>query len=123
MPYMATTRSADRASVMLWTFGKEKERISLGRKPDSCVLVVVRGRDQLREYRFTDMPRLRVFQADMEAFLHRTGWSLLKYHPERRQRERDRRRFPRIEERRRWWTDPRATERDKAVWGGKPASV
>jgi hypothetical protein len=123
MPYMATTRSADRASVMLWTFGKEKERISLGRKPDACVLVVVRGRDQLREYRFTDMPRLRVFQADMEAFLHRTGWSLLKYHPERRQRERDRRRFPRIEERRRWWTGPRATERDKAVWGGKPASV
>jgi hypothetical protein len=118
---MAITRSADRASVMLWTFGKEKERISLGRKPDSCVLVVVRGRDQLREYRFADMSGLRVFQADMEAFLQKTGWALLRYHPERRQRDRDRRRFPRVEERRRWWTDARTSERDKAVWGGKSA--
>ena len=106
---------------MLWTFGKEKERISLGRKPDSCVLVVVRGRDQLREYRFADMARLRVFQSDMEAFLQKTGWTLLRYHPERRHRARDRRRFPRIEERRRWWTDARGAERDKAVWGGKSA--
>ena len=40
---------------MLWTFGKEKERISLGRGPDSCVLIVVRGRDQVREYRFADV--------------------------------------------------------------------
>jgi hypothetical protein len=107
---------------MLWTFGKEKERISLGRGPDSRVLVVVRGLDQLREYRFADLHSLRVFQTDMEGFLQKTGWTLLSYSPERRRRDRDRRRFPRLEERRRWWTDARVTERDKAVWGGQPAS-
>ena len=106
---------------MLWTFGKEKERISLGRRPDSCVLIVVRGRDQVREYRFADLARLRVFQTDMEGFLRKTGWTLLSYSPERRRRDRDRRRLPRLEERRRWWFDARAAERDKAVWGGKSA--
>ena len=106
---------------MLWTFGKGKERISLGRRPDSCVLIVVRGRDQVREYRFADVTRLRVFQSDMEGFLRKTGWTLLSYSPERRRRDRDRRRFPRLEERRRWWFDARPAERDKAVWGGKSA--
>lgn len=109
---------ADTASVMLWTFGKGKERISFGRRPDSSVLVVVRGRDQLREYRFADASSLRAFQTDMEGFLRKTGWTLLKFHPERRQRERDRRRVPRLEERRRWWTD--TGERTKVVWGDKP---
>jgi hypothetical protein len=104
---------------MLWTFGKEKERISLGRRPDSSVLVVVRGRDQVREYRFADATRLRIFQTDMEGFLRKTGWTLLSYSPERR-KDRDRRRFPRLEERRRWF-DARSAERDKAVWGGKSA--
>ena len=108
----------DTASVMLWTFGKQEDRISLGRRPESCVLVVVRGRDELCEYRFPDVSALRVFQADMEAFLHRTGWRLLEYSPERR-RLHDRRSFPRLEERRRWWTDPE--ERAKVVWGDKPA--
>jgi hypothetical protein len=105
--------------MMLWTFGKGKERISLGRRSESCVLVVVRARDQVREYRFDDASSLHVFQADMEAFLQKTGWTLLKYSPERRSRVRDRRGFPRLEERRRWWTDPK--ERAKVVWGGKSA--
>ncbi len=104
---------------MLWTFGKEKQRISLGRRPESTVLVVVRDLDEMREYRFADVSRLRIFQADMEGFLRKTGWSLLKFHPERRARERDRRRFPRLEERRRWWTDPK--ERTKVVWGDQSA--
>ncbi len=91
--------------MMLWTFGKENERISLGRRSESCVLIVVRARDEMHEYRFADPSSLRVFQADMEAFLLKTGWSLLKYAPERRHRDRDRRRFPRLAERRRWWTD------------------
>ena len=106
---------------MIWTFGKEKARISLGRRPDSCVLIVVRGRDQVREYRFADLTRLRVFQTDMEGFLRKTGWTLLSYSPERRRRDRDQRRVPRLEERRRWWSDARTAERDKAVWGGKCA--
>lgn len=110
---------ADTASVMLWTFGKGKERISFGRRPDSNVLVVVRGRDQVCEYRFADAAGLRVFQSDMEGFLRKTGWTLLKYSPERRRRERDRRRFPRLHERRRWWTD--SEQRSKVVWGDKSA--
>ena len=101
--------------MMLWTFGKEKARISLGRRPQSCVLIVVRARDQVQEYRFADASSLRVFQADMEAFLLKTGWTLLEYSPERRLRDRDRRRFPRLAERRRWWTDTK--ERTKVVWG------
>jgi len=83
------------------------------------VLVVVRGRDQLREYSFADASGLRVFQADMEAFLRKTGWTLLKFHPERRHRERDRRSVPRLEERRRWTA---TEERAKVVWGQRPDS-
>jgi hypothetical protein len=90
---------------MLWTFGKEKDRISFGRQPEAGVLVVVRGRNQVREYLFADASSLRAFQSDMEAFLRRTGWTLLEFYPERRRRDRDRRRFPRFQERRRWWTD------------------
>lgn len=104
---------------MLWTFAKEKQRISFGRQPGSNVLVVVRGRGDVCEYRFPDAGALRVFQTDMEGFLRKTGWSLLKYHPERRLRDRDRRRFPRLQERRRWWTG--GEERSKVVWGDKSA--
>src|SRR4029453_11923354 len=104
---------------MIWTFGKEKARISLGRQPDSCVLVVVRGRDQVREYRFGDVTRLRVFQPDREGFCGRAGWTLLSCSPERRRQDREGGRFPRQQERRRWWTDARPAERDKVVWGGK----
>jgi hypothetical protein len=100
---------------MLWTFGKGKERISLGSRPESTVLVVVRGRDEVREYRFADVSGLRVFQTDMEGFLRKTGWTLLKFHPERRRRERDRRSVPRLDDRRRWWTA--TEERAKVVWG------
>ena len=92
---------------MLWTFGKGRQRISLGRQPEANVLVVVRGRDELREYRFPDSAALHVFQSDMEAFLRKTGWTLLEFHPERRKRDRDRRRFPRLKERRRFWSDAR----------------
>ena len=107
--------------MMLWTFGKEKERITLGRDSESCALVVVRRRDRVSEYHFADASSLSVFQGDMEAFLRRTGWTLLKYSPERRRRDRDRRRFPRLEERRRWWTDSR--ERAKVVWGDRSAQA
>ena len=107
--------------MMLCTFGKGKERISLGRRSESGVLVVVRGRDQVREYRFSDTSSLRTFQSDMEAFLRKTGWTLLEYSPERRRRDRDRRRFPRLGERRRWLADTK--ERTKVVWGGKSAQA
>ena len=99
--------------MMLWTFGKDNERISLGRQSDSCVLIVVRARDEVCEYHFADVAALHIFQADMEAFLMRTGWSQLKYFPERRGRDRDRRRLPRLAERRRWWNGTK--ERAKTV--------
>ena len=44
------------------------------------------------------------FKADMETLLLHTGWSFVGFTPERRNRG-DRRSFPRITERRRWWTD------------------
>jgi len=44
------------------------------------------------------------FQADMETLLTHTGWSFVGFQPERRGR-RDRRTMPRMNERRRWWTD------------------
>jgi len=103
--------------MMLWTFGKQQARISLGRQLQSCVLVVVRSQDQVQEYRFADVARLRIFQSDMEAFLLKTGWTLLEYSPERRLRDRDRRRFPRLAERRRWWTD--VNQQAKVVWGDR----
>jgi hypothetical protein len=87
--------------MMLWTFGKGKDRISLGRRSESRVLVVVRARDQVREYRFADVSSVRAFQTNMEAFLRKTGWTLLQYAPERRRRDRDRRHLPRLNERRR----------------------
>jgi len=89
---------------MLWTFARNNERISIGRRTVACALVIVRPDDERREYRFPDDDALMQFQADMEEFLLTTGWTLLKFGPERR-RGLDRRRFPRLEERRRWWTD------------------
>ena len=106
--------------MTLWTFSKDKERIGLGRPAGSCALVIERLGRHVSEYRFDDETRLQSFQADMEAFLLRTGWSLSNYSPERRG-YRDRRSFPRLRERRRWWTD--ANERAKVVWGGKPQTA
>ena len=115
MASVVPPRTADKVLVMLWTFGKGRERISLGRQPESDVLVVVRGRDQLREYRFTDASKLRVFQSDMEAFLRKTGWTLLKFHPERRRLDSDGRRPPQLQERRRWWTTDSSEPSDQPV--------
>lgn len=105
--------------MMMWTFGKGQERLSLGRQSESGAFVVARPDDEVREYSFTDTARLLAFQSDMEAFLLKTGWTLLAFSPERRRRSRDRRGFPRLADRRRWWTDPK--ERAKVVWGGKAA--
>jgi hypothetical protein len=89
---------------MMWTFGRENERISIGRKADSSAVVVISADESPRAYPFKDSTARDSFQADMEAFLLRTGWTLMKYSPERRL-GRDRRGFPRLRERRRWWTD------------------
>ena len=60
--------------------------------------------DSPRAYAFDDVLALSRFQNDMEQFLVAIGWSLVEFSPERR-RGRDRRSFPRLTERRRWWTD------------------
>jgi hypothetical protein len=101
--------------AMLWTFGRRHERLSIGRRPDGCALVVVTPGEE-REHHFADLSTLTSFQADMETFLLKTGWTLLRFSPERRS-GRDRRRFPRLEERRRWWTD--SAELRKVVRGEK----
>lgn len=104
---------------MLWTFERDHQRICIGRRTATCRLIVIRPDDDRREYRFRDVPALLAFQADMEAFLLKTGWALMKYSPERRG-GRDRRGFPRLAERRRWWTDSAALA--KVVWGNWPRS-
>jgi hypothetical protein len=54
-----------------------------------------------RRYSFKDWQTLNTFQADIEAYLMKSGWKLLQYSPERRQGH-DRRGLRRLQERRRW---------------------
>jgi hypothetical protein len=70
--------------------------------------------NQPRRYSFKDWPTLKAFQADIEARLLNTGWTLLQYSPERRL-GRDRRGRRRHEDRRRPWTD--SAEPQKAARG------
>ena len=86
---------------MLWTFSRGNERIRIGRGADTCDLVVMTSPNEPRRYSFKDWATLNSFHADIEAFLLKTGWTLLQYSPERR-RGRDRRGRPRLQERRRW---------------------
>ena len=88
-----------------WTFGRGEERLEVEREPcEDGVLLLVSGNGDPRSYFFSDLTTLVPFQSDMEQFLLKTGWSLLAFSPERRT-GRDRRSFPRMSERRRWWTD------------------
>jgi hypothetical protein len=89
---------------MLWTFGRGDERVRIGRGSETCDLVVMTDPNQPRRYSFNDWSSLNAFQADIEARLLNTGWTLLQYSPERR-RGRNRRSRPRVDDRRRWWTD------------------
>jgi hypothetical protein len=103
----------DRTAKVLWTFGRGDERVRIGRGSDTCDLVVMTSPNHPQRYSFRDWSSLNAFQTDIEARLLNTGWTLLQYSPERR-RGRDRRGRPRIDDRRRWWTDsaePRKTAR------------
>src|SRR5262249_23475233 len=92
-------------SDSVWTFGRREERVRLRREetPEGMLLVVEEN-GAPRSYSFNDPTSLIAFQSDMEAFLVRTGWTLLEFTPDRRSGS-DRRQFPRMSERRRWWTD------------------
>jgi hypothetical protein len=90
-----------------WIFGRGDERLEIRRVPlEDAVLLIVIENGQQRTYRFSDLASLIPVQSDMERFLLRAGWTLLEFWPERRG-YRDRRRTPRLSERRRWWTDAR----------------
>ena len=93
-----------------WLFGRGDHKVKIERGGASdgeeadLTLIITANDDPPRRYAFPDLISLTRFQADMEEFLVTTGWSLLEFFPERRS-GRDRRTFPRINERRRWWTD------------------
>jgi hypothetical protein len=91
----------------VWTFRRRAEQLLLRREEtDTGVHLVVVENGTTRSFAFNDIERLIAFQSDMEAFLVRTGWTFVEFTPDRRS-GRDRRRMPRMTERRRWWTDGR----------------
>jgi hypothetical protein len=90
-----------------WVFTRGDERLEVQRceEDDGNPAMVVRhGSAPPRHYEFPDVRALMRFQSDMELFLLQTGWAFTEFLPERRT-GRDRRGFPRLTERRRWWTD------------------
>ena len=93
------------AQHLTWTFAREADELTIVRPVDSdgCVLIVALN-ETPRTFAFRDERSAVRFQSDMETLLTHTGWSLVGFTPERRIR-RDRRTLPRINERRRWWTD------------------
>jgi len=88
-----------------WVFGRSAERLRRERRAMDGVdtLFITVGSDPPRRLAFKDEAALGRFQRDMEQLLVHTGWTLLVFEPERRT-GRDRRLFPRLHERRRWWT-------------------
>ena len=90
-----------------WIFSRDDQKVKIeriGESDQDLTLVVTANEDPPRRYGFDTLVALMRFQADMEEFLVTTGWSLVEFFPDRRT-GRDRRTFPRINERRRWWTD------------------
>jgi hypothetical protein len=100
-----------------WTFVRPTERLELRQSENTGTYrLTVDCNGSPRSYEFSNEAEVTRFQADMEVFLLNTGWTFLDFSPDRR-RGRDRRGFPRIEERRRWWTDG-VQDLKKVVWGG-----
>jgi len=101
-----------------WTFERNADRLDIRRSAvdaDGSVRLIVTVDGSPRSYPFNDLPAAIRFQSDMEDFLLKTGWSFVQFVPERRT-GRDRRDFPRLSERRRWWTDGMTTLK-RLVWG------
>ena len=89
----------------VWTFARGSQRLTLRRQQaEGGILLIVMENGTSRSYFFEEITKLTTFQVDMEAFLIGSGWSFIAFSPERRS-GRDRRTFPRISDRRRWWTD------------------
>ena len=112
-----------------WTFIRgdaAEEQLTMVRvggaddEPDGGVHLVVTTNGTSRSFDFTDARAARRFQSDMEAMLLRTGWTFVGFAPERRT-GRDRRGFPRLNERRRWWTDGTVSLRRFFGWSSADA--
>jgi hypothetical protein len=88
-----------------WIFVRGDARLEISRE-ETCtgVNLIVSSEGVPRAFAFASLERLVRFQSDMEALLLRTGWTFSRFVPERRS-HRERRAFPRLLERRRWWTD------------------
>ena len=89
-----------------WLFGRGSERLRVERRPQmggAWELVIAADGVPPRQTAFKDAGAMIRFQSDMEQLLLHTGWLLVRFEPERRA-GRDRRLFPRVRERRRWWT-------------------
>jgi hypothetical protein len=91
-----------------WVFVRGNQRLELTRAtlPDCVQLVVTLSGEPRRVHTFPDLLTLTRFQSDMEQVLVWTGWTFVEFSPDRRT-GRERRKWPRLEERRRWWTDAR----------------
>ena len=86
-------------------FVRAGQRIELQRQEtDTRALLMMSGAGAPRSYQFEDVIALVRFQSDMEALPLKTGWSFNEFLPDRRSVA-DRRTWPRLTERRRWWTD------------------
>jgi hypothetical protein len=90
----------------IWTFSRNGEQLEIRRTPvPDGFHLGVSGDGPPRTYFFADLSRLESFQADFEKFLLGTGWTFLKFEPDRRT-GRERRHYGRLlTDRRRWWTD------------------
>jgi hypothetical protein len=88
-----------------WIFQRGAEKLELQRSESADGLrLMITGDGPPRSYQFVDLTTAVTVQSDMESFLLKTGWSFGEFRPERRSGT-DRRQWPRIDERRRWWTD------------------
>ena len=106
-------------SPWTWVFARGAQRLELTRleTESECRLLIENGEGGPRSYLFNDMVTLVNFQGDMEAFLLNTGWLFMEFRPERRT-GRERRTWPRMRDRRRWWTDGQPLEvREKTETG------
>jgi hypothetical protein len=88
-----------------WIFTRGTEELELLRLDlNEGPVLVISGIGAPRSYRFHDLTALINFQCDMEALLLNTGWSFVRFSPDRRSGT-ERRSWPRMTDRRRWWTD------------------
>jgi hypothetical protein len=94
----------------VWVFERGGQPLQIRRRPvTDGWLLEVSGDGAPRSYSFADLDPLITFQSDMERFLLQTGWTFTSFSPDRRT-GRERRKWPRLAERRRWWTDGRQPE-------------